>query len=47
MVVSLSKAQTTKNANWSGYWDLRQTDPAGLVSYLVKGVLKFIATVTR
>ena len=47
VVVSLSKAQTTRNAGKAGYWDLQQTDPGGLVSYLIKGVLKIVATVTR
>lgn len=47
VVVSLSKAQSAVRANKQGYWDLLQTAPSGLVSYYLKGILKFIATVTR
>jgi len=43
----VSHTKTTPLVNVSGLYDLKQTTPAGAVSYLIKGVIKILATVTR
>lgn len=45
--LSLSKGQTAKHAGKSGFWDLLQTEPGGAVRYLMKGLVKFLPTVSR
>jgi hypothetical protein len=45
--VKLSKAQTLQHSGKSGVWDLKQTTPGGLVSYLLSGKCGIKATVTR
>lgn len=45
--VRLSKAQTTALSGKSGVWDLRQTDSAGLISYILTGKAAVRPTVTQ
>jgi len=45
--VKLSAAQTTKNSGKVGVWDLRETNPSGLVTYSVGGKAICRPTVTR
>lgn len=45
--VKLSRRQTVVHDNKQGIWDLQQTDPAGLISYILKGKTKVDPTGTR
>jgi len=45
--IRLSKAQTTSTSGLIGVWDLRETDPSGLVTYKAGGKVICRPTVTR
>ena len=45
--VKLSKAQTAALTGRSGVWDLKQTAPTGLVSYIMSGKAVVRPTVTQ
>lgn len=47
MQLRLSRAQTAKLAGKSGVWDLKQTDPGGLVTYQFGGTAIVNPTVTQ
>jgi hypothetical protein len=47
ITVKLSSAQTSKQSGKSGIWDLKQTDSAGQVSYLLTGKCAVKPTATR
>lgn len=47
VTIKLSKAQTTNTSGKTGLWDLKQTDAAGSVSYLLAGKVIVKPTVTR
>jgi len=45
--IKLSRFQTAANSGKSGVWDLRQTDSAGQVSYILRGKAAVQPTATR
>ena len=47
VVLTLPRATTAGLALKKGVWDLRQTDPNGDQTYLLRGAIRFVPVVTR